>query len=115
MRRSNTPLLLAILVEAMGYGAIFGLLADLQDHYGFADYGLGLIAAIAFPAALIGQLGLSRFADRGFTRALLWAGFGHGVGRDDLVLARVVPLGVRPRPGAGRAWARERSSPRRGG
>jgi MFS family permease len=76
MRRSNTPLLLAILVEAMGYGAIFGLLADLQDHYGFADYGLGLIAAIAFPAALIGQLGLSRFADRGYTRALLWAGLG---------------------------------------
>ncbi len=74
MRRTNTPLLLAILVEAMGYGAIFGLLADLQDTYGFEMAGLGLIASAAFPAALIGQLGLSRFADRGHTRRLLWFG-----------------------------------------
>jgi len=74
MRKSNVPLLLAILVEAMGYGAIFGLLADLQDKFGFDDWGLGLIAAIAFPAALVGQLGLSRFADRGYTRRLLWFG-----------------------------------------
>jgi len=74
MRRSNTPLLLAILVEAMGYGAIFGLLADLQDKYGFGMAGLGFIAASAFPAALIGQLGLSRYADRGHTRRLLWFG-----------------------------------------
>jgi MFS family permease len=76
MRRSNIPLLLAIMVEAMSYGAIFGLLAALQDKYGFPDIGLGLIASIAFPAALIGQLGLSRFADRGYTRVLLWFGLG---------------------------------------
>lgn len=76
MRRSNVPLLLAILVEAMGYGAIFGLIADLQDKYHFSDLGLGLIASSAFPAALIGQLGLSRFADRGHTRKLLWLGLG---------------------------------------
>jgi len=74
MRRSNVPLLLAIVAEAMGYGAIFGLLADLQDTYGFQKEGLGLIAASAFPAALVGQLGLSRFADRGYTRKLLWFG-----------------------------------------
>jgi hypothetical protein len=48
-QRSNTPLLLAIVAEAMGYGAIFGLLADLQDKFGFQDVGLGLIAASAFP------------------------------------------------------------------
>ena len=74
MRRSNVPLLAAIFVEAMGYGAIFGLLADLQDTYHFEQSGLGFIAASAFPAALIGQLGLSRFADRGYTRKLLWFG-----------------------------------------
>jgi predicted MFS family arabinose efflux permease len=74
MRRSNVPLLLAIVVEAMGYGAIFGLLADLQDKFHFPQYGLGLIAASAFPAALIGQLGLSRYADRGHTHLLLWFG-----------------------------------------
>jgi len=74
MRRSNVPLLLAIFVEAMGYGAIFGLIADLQDKYGFSNLGLGLIASAAFPAALVGQLGLSRFADTGHTRQLLWLG-----------------------------------------
>lgn len=72
--RSNAPLLLAIVAEAMGYGAIFGLLADLQDKFGFSTYGLGLIAASAFPAALVGQLGLSRHADKGHTRGLLWFG-----------------------------------------
>jgi predicted MFS family arabinose efflux permease len=74
MRRSNVPLLLAIVVEAMGYGAIFGLLADLQDTFHFEQNGLGVIAASAFPAALVGQLGLSRYADRGYTRKLLWFG-----------------------------------------
>src|SRR5215217_5257574 len=58
----------------MAYGAIFGLLADLQDKFGFEENGLGLIAASAFPAALVGQLGLSRFADRGHTRKLMWFG-----------------------------------------
>lgn len=73
-RKSNAPLLLAIAAEAMGFGAVFGLLADLQDKYGFDNNGLGLIAASAFPAALAGQLGLSRYADRGHTRRLLWFG-----------------------------------------
>jgi len=75
MHRGRTAALLsAIAVEAMGYGAIFGLLADLQDLHGFRDEWLGVIAAAAFPAALVGQLGLSRFADRGHTRRLLWFG-----------------------------------------
>lgn len=74
MARRNAALLSAIAVEAMGYGAIFGLLADLQDLYGFEKSGLGWIAASAFPAALVGQLGLARFADRGHTRKLLWFG-----------------------------------------
>ena len=100
MRRSNVPLLVAIMVEAMGYGAIFGLLADLQDRYGFPNWGLGLIAASAFPAALIGQLGLSRYADRGYTRQLLWLGlataaagmiwFWQGQALWEFVLARVL-------------------------
>lgn len=73
-RRSNAPLLVAIVAEAMGYGAILGLNVSLQEKFGFPDFGLGLIAASAFPAALVGQLGLSRYADRGHTRKLLWFG-----------------------------------------
>jgi DHA1 family multidrug resistance protein-like MFS transporter len=90
----------AIVVEAMGYGAIFGLLADLQDTFHFEQNGLGIIAASAFPAALVGQLGLSRYADRGYTRRLLWFGlataaagmFWFWVGHSlwEFVLARVL-------------------------
>ena len=72
--RRNTPLLLAILAESMGYGAIFGLIADLQDRYQFSNAGLALIASAAFPMALLGQLGLAHLADRGHTRQLLWMG-----------------------------------------
>ncbi|MEZ5322024.1 MAG: hypothetical protein R2698_08130 [Microthrixaceae bacterium] len=73
--RTNAPLLVAIAAESMGYGAILGLLADLQaSHPQITDSQLGFIAAAAFPAALVGQLGLSRFADRGHTRKLLWFG-----------------------------------------
>jgi MFS family permease len=72
--RRNTSLLLAILAESMGYGAIFGLIADLQDKYSFSNAGLALIASAAFPTALLGQLGLAHFADRGYTRRLLWLG-----------------------------------------
>lgn len=73
-QKSNAPLLVAIAAEAMGFGGVFGLLADLQDKFHFNDAGLGLIAASAFPAALFGQLALSRYADRGHTRRLLWLG-----------------------------------------
>src|SRR4051812_30760106 len=74
MSRRNAPLLSAILVESMGYGAIFGLLGHLQRTYHIGHLGLALIASSAFPAALVGQLGLARFADRGYTRRLLWLG-----------------------------------------
>lgn len=91
-RPKSTPLLLAILAEAMGYGAIFGLIADLQDAYGFDRVGLSLVAFIAFPAALFGQLVLAPLADKGHSRKLLWCGlvtaavgmvlfyFGRGLG-----------------------------------
>ncbi len=64
----------AIFVEALGYGAIFGLIADIQDEYHFGNSALSFIASAAFPAALVGQLGLARFGDRGHTRRLLWIG-----------------------------------------
>jgi MFS family permease len=64
----------ATAIEALGYGAIFALLADLQDQYGLPTYGLGLIAGSSFLAALGAQVGLARYADRGHTRLLLRVG-----------------------------------------
>ena len=60
--------------EALGYGAIFALLAELQDEYHLPTYGLGLIAGTSFLAGLGAQVGLARYADRGYTRLLLRVG-----------------------------------------
>lgn len=69
-------LYVGVAVEALGYGAIFALLAELQDRYDLPTYGLGLIAGSAFLAGLGAQLGLARYADRGHTRLLLRVGLG---------------------------------------
>lgn len=72
----RVPLLLyaATAFEALGYGAIFALLAELQDEYHLPTYGLGLIAGTSFLAGLGAQMGLARYADRGYTRLLLRLG-----------------------------------------
>lgn len=60
--------------EALGYGAIFVLLEELQTEYDLPTYGLGLIAGTSFLAGLAAQMGLARYADRGYTRLLLRVG-----------------------------------------
>jgi DHA1 family multidrug resistance protein-like MFS transporter len=66
----------AVALEAMGYGAIFALLADLQDKYDLPTWSLGLIAGTSFLAALVSQVSLARYADRGHTVLLLRVGLG---------------------------------------
>ncbi len=58
----------------LGYAAPFALLADLQRRAGFADWGLGLVSGAVFVAALVSQVGLARYADRGRSRELLALG-----------------------------------------
>jgi MFS family permease len=60
--------------EALGYGAIFALLAELQIKYHLPTYSLGLIAGTSFLSGLFAQVGLARYADRGYTRLLLRVG-----------------------------------------
>jgi len=57
-----------------GVSAVFVLLAELEHRYGLSKAGLGLIAGSAFAAALVTQLGLSRYADRGYGLVLLRVG-----------------------------------------
>lgn len=57
-----------------GVSAVFALLAELEDRYALTKSGLGLIAGSAFAAALVTQLWLSRYADRGWGLVLLRAG-----------------------------------------
>ena len=58
----------------VGYGAIFSLLAEIRDAFGFTATGIGLIGAAAFAAGFCAQIGLSRFADTGYGSAMLKAG-----------------------------------------
>ena len=61
-------------VTMAGVSAVFVLLAELEDRYGLTKAGLGLIAGSAFAAALVTQLGLARYADRGYGLLLLRVG-----------------------------------------
>ncbi len=61
-------------VTMAGVSAVFVLLAELEHRYGLSKGSLGLIAGSAFAAALVTQLGLSRYADRGYGLLLLRCG-----------------------------------------
>ena len=66
-------LYLTAAVTMAGVSSVFALLAELEDRYGLSTQGLGFIAGASFITALITQLWLSRYADRGHARLLLRA------------------------------------------
>ena len=86
-RFDRAVLLTAVATAALGLGMILALLADLQDRFGFPDWGLGVITASSFLTAFFAYIWLSPFADRGYARpmmilgglvtagAMLWIGF----------------------------------------
>ena len=59
------PLYLLSTVLMIGYAAVFTLLAQMRTTFGFSETALGVIAASAFVAGFVAQIGLSRFADSG--------------------------------------------------
>ncbi|MFV0309971.1 MAG: MFS transporter [Desertimonas sp.] len=67
-------LYVAAAVTMAGVGSVFALLAELDERYRLGEGSLGWIAGAAFAAALVTQLGLSRYADRGFAKPLLYGG-----------------------------------------
>ena len=72
---AQLPVLYALSVVLMvGYASVFTLLAEIRNAFGFAESTIGLIAASAFAAGFVAQLGLSRLADVGFGAALLRGG-----------------------------------------
>ena len=56
-------------VTMAGVSSVFVLLAELEHRYDLPTAGLGWIAGSAFAAALVTQLTLARYADRGPRRA----------------------------------------------
>ncbi|MCE2389961.1 MAG: MFS transporter [Proteobacteria bacterium] len=71
----NPARLFPILTVLMaGYGSVYTLLAEIRDQFGFDETAVGAIGAAGFAAGFAAQVSLSRFADRGHTRAMLRAG-----------------------------------------
>lgn len=61
-------------ITMAGVSSVFALLAELEDRYALSTTSLGWITGSAFLAALVAQLWLSRYADRGHAATLLRAG-----------------------------------------
>jgi MFS family permease len=67
-------LLAVLFCNMVGMGAVFALLPDLQDAHDLPTAGLGLIGGASVLMAVIAQLTLARYADRGYTVRMLRAG-----------------------------------------
>jgi predicted MFS family arabinose efflux permease len=67
-------LLAATAAVGIANSVVFSVLSDLQDSFGFADAGLGLIAGSGMVVGFVGQLLFAPLADRGHSKALLLAG-----------------------------------------
>lgn len=100
---------------SLGYGVLFALLAELQDAHGLPTAGLGVISGATFLTSLVAQLTLARYADRGYTRVLLYVGLlaaalslvwiGSATTLWEFVLARAVEgLAIGCFVPAARAW-----------
>ena len=71
----NPARLFPILTLLMaGYGSVYTLLAEIRDRFGFGETEVGAIGAAGFAAGFAAQVALSRFADRGYARAMLRVG-----------------------------------------
>ncbi len=67
-------LYLVAAITMAGVSSVFALLAEIHNTYGIAERNLGWIAGAAFVGALVTQLWLSRYADRGYGGLLMRLG-----------------------------------------
>jgi MFS family permease len=73
-RLDRAILLLGVAAAMVGLGMITALLAEIQEEYGFEDWGLGLIAGASFATAFVSYLFLSKYSDRGHARLMFVGG-----------------------------------------
>ncbi len=73
-KSQQTGLYVLTAILMVSYGAIFSLLAEIRDTFGFTTTGIGFIGAAAFISGFIAQLGLSRYADLGHGNLMMKAG-----------------------------------------
>ncbi|MFM9037484.1 MAG: MFS transporter [Actinomycetota bacterium] len=103
LKRLILTLQVATAVMSMTYGVMFTMLDDYRDEYGISESGLGLVLAIGFFSAFVGQIALAPLADRGHAKRMMLVGFaivvagclmmGFGTSLSALLFGRVV-MGV---------------------
>ena len=87
-----TPLFFLTAILMVGYGALFSLLAEIRDAFGFSSSAIGFIAGSAFVAGFIAQLGLSSYADRGHGARMLQIGLAlSALGTAWMIFANTLP------------------------
>ncbi len=74
VRRTQFVLLASTGMLSASGSVVFALMGNLQDEYGFADIGLGIIAATGFAMSFLVQILIAPLADKGHTKTLLLAG-----------------------------------------
>lgn len=75
-RIDRVILLVGVAAAMVGLGMITALLAELQEKFGFEDWGLGLITGASFVTAFLSYMFLSKYSDRGHARLMLLLGGG---------------------------------------
>lgn len=73
LRSQRPTLLVATAAIGAGIGIDFGLIAEIQDIFGFSANQIGLISGGSFVAALISTVWIAPLADRGLERPMLLA------------------------------------------
>ena len=68
------PFQIALAVSSASVGGIIPLLGELRDIKGFSEMEIGIVVSAGFLGSFVAQIGLSRFADRGFGRQMVTAG-----------------------------------------
>jgi len=75
VKRLVLTLQVATAIMSMTYGVMFTMLDDYRDEYGISESGLGLVLAVGFFAAFVGQITLAPLADRGHAKRMMITGF----------------------------------------
>jgi len=75
IKRLVLTLQVSTAIMSMTYGVMFTMLDDYRDEYGISESGLGLVLAIGFFAAFVGQITLAPLADRGHAKRMMIMGF----------------------------------------
>ena len=73
------PIFVMAAVIDSGFGSLFALLAKIRGEFDFDVMGIAVIGGAGFVSSFIAQISLARYADRGHTRLLLWAGTGLAI------------------------------------